>query len=143
MAIEFVAAPEAEREPDGPGDGRELPSWPASGRSVAGTIVAVLLVFYIFYFAAPLLVPIAAAVMLSMLLAPAVQLLERVRIPRILASAIVVLSVMGLLGAAIIALSGPAKIWVERTTLTVQKLEQRFRGTTQPIEAIKRATGQL
>ena len=121
----------------------ELPSWSPSGRSVATTVIAVLLVFYTLFFAASLLVPIAAAVLLSMLLAPAVQLLERLRVPRLLASAIVVLSVVGLLGAGMIALAGPAKTWIERAAQSLQKLEQRFRATTKPIEDIKKATGQL
>src|ERR1700704_5907093 len=122
MAIEHTAPSQTKQAPE-LGESSELPSWPSSGRSVAGTVVAILLVFYTLYFAAPLFVPIAAAVMLSMLLAPAVQLLERVRVPRMLASAIVVLSVVGLLGAGMIALAGPAKIWVERTTQGLQKLE--------------------
>ena len=121
----------------------EPPSRRLSGRSVAGTVVAVLLVFYTLFLAASLLVPIAAAALLSMLLAPAVQLLERLHIPRLLASAIVVLSVVGLLGVGMVALAGPAKTWVERTAQSLQKLEQKFRGATKPIEDIKKTTGQL
>src|ERR1700730_8158132 len=97
-AIEFTSPSEAKRAVDQKGEGDEPSPWSPSGRSVATTVVAVLLVFYTLFFAASLLVPIAAAVLLSMLLAPAVQLLERLRIPRLLASAIVVLSVLALLG---------------------------------------------
>ena len=139
MTIEYTAPSDAKQAPDRQGESGEqaIPS----GRSVAGTVIAVLLVFFTLYFATALLVPIAAAVLLSMLLAPAVQLLERVRVPRMLASAVVVLSVVGLLGAGMIALVGPAKIWVERTAQSLQKLEQRFRASTKPIEDIKKATG--
>ena len=139
MTIEYATPSDAKQAPDRQGESGEL-TFP-SGRSVAGTVIAVLLVFFTLYFASALLVPIAAAVLLSMLLAPAVQLLERVRVPRMLASAIVVLSVVGLLGGGMIALVGPAKIWVERTAQSLQKLEQRFRATTKPIEDIKKATG--
>jgi predicted PurR-regulated permease PerM len=141
MTIEYAAPSEAKEAPDRQGESAELSF--RSGGSVAGAVIAVLLVFYTLYFAAPLLVPIAAAVLLSMLLAPAVQLIERAHVPRMLASAIVVLSVVGLLGAGMIALAGPAKIWVERTTQSLQKLEHRFRATAQPIEDIKKATDQL
>ena len=99
MTSAYAAPAEAKQAPDRQGD-EELPSWSPSGRSVATAVIAVLLVFYTLFFAASLLVPIAAAVLLSMLLAPAVQLLERLRVPRLLASAIVVLSVVGLLGGA-------------------------------------------
>ena len=142
MTSEYAAPSEANRVLD-QGESDEPSPWSPNGRSVATTVVAVLLVFYTLFFAASLLVPIAAAVLLSMLLAPVVQLLERLRIPRLLASAIVVLSVVGLLGVGMTALAGPAKTWIERTALSLQKLEQRFRATTKPIEDIKKATGQL
>jgi predicted PurR-regulated permease PerM len=79
-------------------DRKELPSLSPSGWSAAGIIIAVLLVFYTLFLTASLLIPIAAAVLLSMLLAPAVQFLERLYVPRLLASAIVVLSIMGVFG---------------------------------------------
>ena len=40
-------------------------------------------------------------------------------------------------------MAAPAKVWIDRTALSLQKLEQRFRATTKPIEDIKTATGQL
>lgn len=142
-AIEFAAVSEAKQALDQQGESGERPSWSPSGRSVATTAIAVGLVFYTLHFAATLLVPIAAAVLLSMLLAPAVQLLERLHVPRLFASAIVVLSVVGLLGAGLTALADPAKTWIERTGQRLQKLEQGFRATTKAIEDIKKATDQL
>ena len=142
-AIEFTTPSEAERALDQQGESDELSSWSPSGRSVATTVVAVLLVFYTLFFAASLLVPIAAAVLLSMLLAPAVQLLERLHIPRLLASAIVVLSVVGLLGAGMIALAGPAKTWIERTAQSLQKLEQSFARPRNPLRTSRKRPAQL
>lgn len=142
-ALELAARSEAKQALDQPGESRERPSWSSNGCSVGGTVVAILLVFYTLFFAASLLVPIAAAVLLSMLLAPAVQLLERLRVPRLLASAVVVVSVVSLLAVGILALAAPAKIWLDRTAQSLQKLEQRFRAATRPIEDIKKATGQL
>ena len=65
----------------------------------SGAIVGIfiLLVFYFLYFAAPILIPIIGALLLSMLLAPFVRLLERVRIPRTLGSLIVVVAAVGAL----------------------------------------------
>ncbi len=114
-----------------------------SGRSVAVTVVAVLAVFFTLYFAASLLVPIAAAVLLSMLLAPAVQFLERLRVPRLIASAVVVLATVGLIGAAITALAGPAQSWIEKGPESLQKMEHRLLAISKPLENIKRATDQL
>jgi hypothetical protein len=77
--FESTAPSDAKPALDQQGESYELPSWSPGNGSVANTVIAVLLVFYTLYFAAPLLVPIAAAVLLSMLLAPGVQLLERSR----------------------------------------------------------------
>jgi predicted PurR-regulated permease PerM len=103
----------------------------------------VLLVFYTLYFAASLLVPIAAAILLSMLLAPAVQLLERLHFPRLLAAAAVVLTTVFLIGAGIAALAGPATEWIEKAPQSLHKIEQRFLSFKKPIEDIQKATEQL
>ena len=60
----------------------------AGGRPQSGATVGifVLLIFYFLYFAAPILIPIVTALLLSMLLAPVVQLLEWARVPRTLGS---------------------------------------------------------
>jgi predicted PurR-regulated permease PerM len=114
-----------------------------AGVSLALPIIAVLLVFYTLYFAASLLVPIAAAILLSMLLAPAVQFLEKLHVPRLLASAVVVLSTVGLIGAGIGALAGPAAEWIEKAPQSLHKIEQRFLSFRKPIEDIQRASEQL
>jgi len=121
----------------------ELASLSVSGRSVAITVIAVLAVFYTLYFAVSLLVPIVAAVLLSMLLAPAVQFLERLHVPRLLASAVVVLATVGLIGAGMTALVGPAQSWIEKGPESLQKIEHRLFAIRKPLEDIKKATDQL
>jgi predicted PurR-regulated permease PerM len=120
---------------------------PASGsialRSVALSILAILAVFYTLYFAASLLVPIAAAVLLSMLLSPPAVFLERLHIPRLLASAIVVVATIGILGLGVGALAGPAAEWLERAPQSLHKIEQKFLSVRNPIEDIQKATDQL
>jgi predicted PurR-regulated permease PerM len=112
-------------------------------RSIALSILAVLAVFYTLYFAASLLVPIAAAVLLSMLLAPPVQFLEGLRIPRLLASAIVVVATIGIVGAGVAVLAGPAAEWLERAPQSLHKIEERFLSFRKPIEDIQRAADHL
>src|SRR6185369_15300952 len=125
MTSAYAASAEAKQALDRQGDD-ELPSWSPSGRSVATAVIAVLVVFYTLYFAASLLVPIAAAVLLSMLLAPAAQFLERLHMPRLLASAVVVVATVGLIGAAIAALAAPAQSWIEKGPESLKKVEQRL-----------------
>lgn len=72
--------------------------------------------------ASDLLIPIAVAVVLTFVLAPAVRVLKRYRIPEAYGAAIVVftlLSVTVLMGAA---LSGPAAAWWERAPTTVAQV---------------------
>jgi predicted PurR-regulated permease PerM len=126
-----------------PGEARALPPWPTVGPSLALNVITVVLVFCVLYFAASLLVPIAAAVLLSMMLAPPVRLLEKVRVPRPLASALVVLSVMALLCAGLYALAGPTKDWLERAPQSVHRIQQKLQGFSKPFDDIKKATDQL
>ncbi len=112
-------------------------------RSIAPVVIAVIVVFYTLYFAASLLVPIAAGVLLSMLLAPAVQFLERLHVPRLLAAAFVVLATVSLIGAGITALAGPAQSWIEKGPTSIHKLEHRFFAGRRPLENIQKATDQL
>jgi predicted PurR-regulated permease PerM len=117
-----------------------LTSVASVGRSIALTVLAVLAVFYTLYFAATLFVPIAAAVLLSMLLAPPVQFLERLHVPRLAASAFVVLATVGCIGAGLAALAGPAQIWIEKGPESLQKMERRLFPIRKPLESITRAT---
>ena len=110
---------------------------------VALIVIAILMVFFTLYFAASLFVPIASAVLLSMLLAPPVQFLERLHVPRTLASAIVVMAAVGFIGAGLAALSGPAQSWIEKAPESLQKIEHRFFAGGKPFESMKQAADKL
>lgn len=103
----------------------------------------VIALFYTFYFAAPVLIPITIAILLSMLLSPAVEWLERIRLPRAVASAIIVMGALGLIIGAVVTLAGPAQEWVTRLPASFEKLEQRLKLIKKPIEEIQRATEQI
>jgi predicted PurR-regulated permease PerM len=134
-AIDPALEPQRESEPVAP--------FFIATRSIATVVIAVIVVFYTLYFAASLLVPIAAAVLLSMLLAPAVQFLERLHVPRLVAAALIVLATVGLIGAGITALAGPAQSWIEKGPASIHKLEHRFFAGRRPLENIEKATDQL
>ena len=119
------------------------PPWPVIAPSLALNVIAVLLIFCVLYFAASFLVPIAGAVLLSLMLAPPVRLLEKAHVPRPLASALVVLAAIALLGAGLYALAGPAKSWIERAPQSVHRIQQKLQGFSKPFEDIKKATDQL
>jgi predicted PurR-regulated permease PerM len=103
----------------------------------------IIALFYTFYFAAPVLIPITIAILLSMLLSPAVEWLERFRLPRALASAIIVAGALGFIIGAVVTLAGPAQEWVTRLPASFDKLEERLKLIKKPIAEIQRATEQI
>ncbi len=141
MASHSSTAAFVDPPPEATGDA-ELPLTTLS-RSIALTVIAVIVVFFTLYFAASLLAPIAAAVMFSMLLSPAVQLIEKLRVPRLLAAAIVVVAAIGIVGTGTIALLGPAQTWMEKAPESLRKIEQKLFAFRKPFAEIKKATDQL
>ncbi len=116
----------------------------ASSRLQSGAIVGIfaLLVFYFLYFASPILIPIIMALLLSMLLAPFVRLLERVRVPRILGSLIVVVAAVGALFGIAASLRGPAQSWLTEPQ-RFSRLEEKLGPITAPFEKLQYAIEQL
>lgn len=103
----------------------------------------VIALFYTVYFAAPVLIPITIAILLSILLSPAVERLQRLRLPRAVASAIIVLGALALIVGSVVTLAGPAQDWVTRLPGSFDKLQERLKLIKKPIEEIQRATEQI
>jgi predicted PurR-regulated permease PerM len=116
----------------------------AGGGVQSGAIVGIfaLLVFYFLYFAAPILIPIITALLLSMLLAPFVRLLEWGRVPRILGSLIVVMAAVGALFGIAASIKGPAQSWLTEPQ-RFSRLAEKLRPITAPFEQLQYATEQL
>ena len=97
-----LASPLEDQRPAPPAIATALaPRWATTG-------LFVIALFYTFDFAAPVLVPITIAILLSVLLSPAVEWLERFRLPRAVASAIIVAGALALIIGAVVTLAGPA-----------------------------------
>lgn len=87
------------------------------------------------YLAAAIILPIVLAVILKLLLQPALRPLERLHIPRMLASFIVVLSVCGGILAFGTVVSGPAMSWVQKIPQGIPRLDQHMKNFRQPLAA--------
>ena len=107
-------------------------------------IIAVILICHTLYFAAPLLAPIAFAVLLSMLFAPLVSGLERLHVPRSAGAATVVLAAMGTAVLAVVLLAGPAQNWIERAPDGLRRIEEKIaplkRALSKATEHLQEAT---
>ena len=112
----------------------------------AARLLAFLAVGAILYFGAVAFIPVALALFFALLLSPAVDALQRLRIPRTLAAALVMLALL-LVGAAIVdAVSTPAKEWFARAPETIRKIEQRIRpvrSVIAQVDAVRQRADQL
>ncbi len=113
---------------------------PIDIRSVALSGIFVLMVLYTLNVAAPIMIPITLAFMLSMLLSPIVGWFTRARIPQSLAAGLVLSIALGTVGAALYLLAEPASEWAERAPQNLRELEFKLSKLKEPIEDVRKAT---
>jgi predicted PurR-regulated permease PerM len=102
-----------------------------------------LLIFYTIYFAAPVLIPITVAFLLSILLSPFVDRLERIKIPRVIGAVFVMIFVFGAVVAMLATLAQPAQEWVTKLPESWKKVDEKLRIIKKPIQDFQMATEQL
>src|SRR5277367_2447186 len=95
----------------------------ASVTQVCLVILTLLAVFYTLFFAAGIILPFVLALVLAMLLGPAMRLLNRwLRIPRIIAALLLIVAVFSTVGALGYALSGPTTEWIAKAPQSLPAL---------------------
>jgi predicted PurR-regulated permease PerM len=112
-------------------------------RSIAVTGLFVLASFYTLYFCRTLLLPLVTAALLAMLCAPAVRTLKRWRVPEAVGAALVVLSLLAVLGCGLYSLSGPAVQWVERAPQSLRSAQAKLRNLQRSMRRLGRATEEV
>jgi predicted PurR-regulated permease PerM len=122
---------------------RDLLQRPFDTRSVATTGLLLLAVFYTAYFVRSLLLPLVLALLLSYLFRPVVRFLARLKIPPLLGSALVLLSVVALIGYGISTLVTPATGWLEKAPYSLQQLQQKLLPFKKPMEKVAQASGAI
>jgi predicted PurR-regulated permease PerM len=117
----------------------------AGPRAVPGgiTVLAVLAVLYTLYFARDFLIPITFALLLSFVLSPLVRALARVRVRPPLGAALVMVGLLGGVGAGVYELSGPVQTWVAGAPATLTTARGRLRGLLRPLERVQRTAEQV
>lgn len=104
--------------------------------------VLILLLLYTFAIAKTLIVPILLAVLLSLMLSPAVRWLCRWHLPRALASLLVLLTFLSVLVVALGALAGPMQTFFAKAPQGLQRIEQSVSQWRKPIDDASRQAGQ-
>ena len=93
-------------------------------------------------FAQQAVVPVLFAVFVTLLLSPAVEMLTRRRVPRVVAAALVVVMLIAVVAACLSTTWRPARDWLETAPATMRKLETKIRPMTRFIAKIESVSTQ-
>ncbi len=131
-AIDFVPAAEPEELP--------LPSDPKviflGGLFVFSLVAAA-------YVASEIALPLIFAIVLNLLLQPALRILVRLRVPRILAALLLILALFGTIVGLGTAISGPARTWAAKLPEGIPRLQERLSFMREPIDTLQQFLQQL
>jgi predicted PurR-regulated permease PerM len=90
------------------------------------------------YVASSIILPVVLALVLNLLLQPAVRLLGRVHVPRAVGALLTVFLVIGALVGLVAALSGPAATWADRLPEGIPRLAAHLEVIKGPIQAFQK-----
>jgi predicted PurR-regulated permease PerM len=95
------------------------------------------------YVAREVIMPLVFAIVLSLLLQPALRLLERLRIPRTIASLLLILVLLGTIVGLGTAVSGPARSWADKLPEGIPRLQEKLSFVREPINTLQRFLQQV
>ena len=95
------------------------------------------------YVASDIVLPLVFAVILKLLLQPAMRILERMRVPRILAALLLILALFGTIVGLGTAISGPAGTWAAKLPEGIPRLQERLSFMREPIDTLQRFLQQV
>jgi len=107
--------------------------------SIATAVVAVIVLLH---FARGALAPVLVAAVLALMLSTVVDVLVRWRLPRWLASAIVVLTLVVVAGSCLNAVWEPARNWLDRAPHMLQTAEHKLRPLTRLVAKVESVSDQ-
>lgn len=98
---------------------------------------------YMLSVAREFLIPVASAIFLMFLLNPIVHFLGRLYIPRALAAAIVLFTLLFVSSYGVSRLAHPAAEWIQKAPATLRKSEEKIRGLLRPAEQLSGLAAQI
>ncbi len=123
---------------DGGGKRSVIDEAPKRPGAKALVTLAVLAVAYTLYFAAAFLLPFTLAIVLYLLLSPAMRFLsKRLHLPRALAALLLIIVLFGLVGGVAAAISVPATEWVGRIPQSLPTIQQKLGFLQAPLSYIQ------
>src|SRR5664280_1787321 len=95
------------------------------------------------YVAKEIVLPFVFAIVLKLLLQPAFRILERLHIPRVLASLLLILTLFGTIVGLGAAISSPARTWGAKLPEGIPRLQERLSFMRKPIDTLQRFLQQV
>jgi predicted PurR-regulated permease PerM len=105
--------------------------------------IFVLLLFFALYFTGAVVLPIIFAIILYLVLQPAMRGAATLRIPKAIAALLMILIFFGGVGALGFTLSGPAADWVSKAPDSLRRIESRLFVLKQPIADLQSVSKQI
>lgn len=102
-----------------------------------------LLILFALYFTAEVVLPIIFAIILYLVLQPAMRAAAKLRIPKAVAALLIIFVFFGGVGALGFTLSGPAADWVSKAPDSLRRIEQRLFVFRQPIADLQSVSQQV
>ena len=125
-------------------DVQEAEAEPHSVRSGGILVLAVLAVIYTLYLGKEILLPLALALVLKLLLQPAMRLLrDRLRFPGALAALLLIIAVFGAIAAVGFTISVPASGWMQKAPESLPLLKDKISILRQPLDYLQYGLNQL
>jgi predicted PurR-regulated permease PerM len=106
-------------------------------------MLALIATFVVLHLGREFFLPIAVAIMLKFLLAPAVGWLKRFRLPEAVGAALVLLALLVTLGLSAYTLATPLQGWLANAPQSLAVASRRMKQVLRPVEAVNRAAEQV
>ena len=121
----------------------ETPRYAAEANTIYLAGLFVLATLAAFYAAAEIVLPIVLAFVLRLVFEPVLRALERARLPRVVASLMIVLSLVALFVVLGLLLSAPLAAWIGRLPDTLPRLQARLHFLNAPLWSLQHALEQF
>ena len=95
------------------------------------------------YVASEIVLPLVFAIILNLLLQPALRILARLHVPRTLAAVLLILALFGTIVGLGTAISGPARTWAAKLPEGIPRLQERLSFMREPINTFQRFLQQV
>jgi predicted PurR-regulated permease PerM len=126
---------------------RVLLHMPVDVRSMTLVVLAVLAVLAVLHVASGFFIPLMVGLVFSYALSPVVEWLHKLRIPRAVSAAVLILSILGGAGSAVYSLADDANELIESMPTAAKKLRDSLRRKAQgpgtPLETVQKAAVEL